>query len=527
LPLTTAQTLNIVAHQDDDLLFLSPDLLHTIESTTPSTPVRTIFLTAGDAGDPSTSYWSARQSGSQAAYARMANLPNEWTQSTLSFPDTDSSISIPLFTLTANPSISLAFLQLPDGNLHGEGFPVTGNASLEQLWHNEVASITSINPDTKTTYTRDTLLSTLSAAIASFRPMRLNTQDFTREFDAVTPGGTWTDHSDHIAAAKFAQEAAAGSGVQVEVVGYMGYPVLDALKEGGNVRGADLLEKEFVFYTYALGDYRTCRDESGCRGGNEEGWLARQVVVASSSSAGQGEVVASAEVVDGDVVSGGLGAQWGFVTVGDKVVLDGEGSYAGQEYEWRQVEGAQAQIENADSQKARVTVPSVAVGERLAFELLVAGDEVKSTPARVTLFVVPGENVSAHASNVTASSENGADGQAALKAVDGFVGGYPGDASVEWATTGGKEGSWLRLEWDAPQNVSQVYLFDRPNTQDQITGGVIEFDDGSSAGFAALTGYGAPNRVDFEERSTHSLTVRVTSVSETTGNVGLAEIKVF
>src|SRR5205085_11614279 len=39
-------TMNIVAHQDDDLLFLSPDLLHDVQS---ARCVRTVFVTAGDA----------------------------------------------------------------------------------------------------------------------------------------------------------------------------------------------------------------------------------------------------------------------------------------------------------------------------------------------------------------------------------------------------------------------------------------------------------------------------------------------
>lgn len=60
------QTLNIVAHQDDDLLFLSPDLINDIAS---GRSVRTVFLTAGDAGN-GRDYWISRQAGSQAAYSK-------------------------------------------------------------------------------------------------------------------------------------------------------------------------------------------------------------------------------------------------------------------------------------------------------------------------------------------------------------------------------------------------------------------------------------------------------------------------
>src|ERR1700694_2302046 len=44
---TSGTTLNIVAHEDDDLLFLSPDLLHAIQA---GRAVRTVFVTAGDSG---------------------------------------------------------------------------------------------------------------------------------------------------------------------------------------------------------------------------------------------------------------------------------------------------------------------------------------------------------------------------------------------------------------------------------------------------------------------------------------------
>src|SRR5262245_24302675 len=61
------RTLTIVAHEDDDLLFTSPDLLAAIQA---GRCVRTIFVTAGDAGAASW-YWSGREDGARAAYAQM------------------------------------------------------------------------------------------------------------------------------------------------------------------------------------------------------------------------------------------------------------------------------------------------------------------------------------------------------------------------------------------------------------------------------------------------------------------------
>ena len=130
-------TLTIVAHEDDDLLFISPDVLHAIQA---GSLVRTVFLTAGDDGMPA-SYWMTREEGPLAAYALMAGAANSWTQS-------DAGVSghpIPLYTLAGNPNISLAYLRLPDGNLSGSGFPSTGNVSLQQLWQGTITSIAAID----------------------------------------------------------------------------------------------------------------------------------------------------------------------------------------------------------------------------------------------------------------------------------------------------------------------------------------------------------------------------------------------
>ena len=108
-----AAVLNFVAHQDDDLLILSPDLLHAIRA---GGNVRTVYLTAGDAGLHA-SYWQDRESGARAAYAEMAGAANSWTQS-------DAGVAghpIPVFTLTGQRNVSLVFLRLPDGNFSGSG----------------------------------------------------------------------------------------------------------------------------------------------------------------------------------------------------------------------------------------------------------------------------------------------------------------------------------------------------------------------------------------------------------------------
>src|SRR5436190_2190964 len=66
--------LNVVAHQDDDLLFLNPSILRAIAH---GRRVRTIYMTAGNI-EPG--YWPLREQGELAAYAYMAGRPNQWTE---------------------------------------------------------------------------------------------------------------------------------------------------------------------------------------------------------------------------------------------------------------------------------------------------------------------------------------------------------------------------------------------------------------------------------------------------------------
>src|SRR5208282_2748837 len=118
-------------------------------------------------------------------------------------------------------------------------------------------------------------------------------------------------------------------------------------------------------------------------------------------------------------------------------------------------------------------------------------------------------------------------GQTAAKAIDGAVGGYPGNSMQEWATAGGKAGSWLNLAWGTAQTFDTIVLYDRPNLNDQITGGNISFSDGSSVPVGTLPNNGAAYILTFTAKTVTSLQLNITSVSSSTQNVGLAEIQVY
>ena len=157
-----------------------------------------------------------------------------------------------------------------------------------------------------------------------------------------------------------------------------------------------------------------------------------------------------------------------------------------------------------------------------------AGNSAATSPCQSgqLQIAVPSANVASQAT-VTASTENSANGQLAVKAVDGVIDGFPGDYTREWATNGQGVGAWINLAWSSPKTLTSVSLYDRPNLDDQITGGTLSFSDGSTVPVGTLPNNGSALTLNFAAKTVTSLRLTVNSVSATTGNVGLAELQAF
>lgn len=181
--------LYIVAHQDDDLLFMNPSLLRDIQDGAETT---TLFLTAGDAGNAE-DYWKRREAGIRAAYAAMASSPDQWDEDRLTL----SGRGLIRFTLRGRPGVRAVFLRLPDGNGDGGGFG--GRGSLQQLWSGARAKLDPL--DGSMAYSRQQLVDLLGSAMASLRPDTVHTLDSSNLYAPHVAGG---DHSDHVHAARFA-----------------------------------------------------------------------------------------------------------------------------------------------------------------------------------------------------------------------------------------------------------------------------------------------------------------------------------
>lgn len=133
--------------------------------------------------------------------------------------------------------------------------------------------------------------------------------------------------------------------------------------------------------------------------------------------------------------------------------------------------------------------------------------------------------------NATIYASTSSYNQGADKAIDGSVNGYKddgsGDYSKEWASNHEGAGAGLYLTWPTSINVSTVVLYDRPNAGDQVTAGRLTFSDGSTFQVSTLPNNGSAFVVPIGNRATTSLAFSVTGVSDSTSNVGLAEIQVY
>ena len=111
----------IVAHQDDDLLFMNPDIQNSIGS---GNRVVTVFTTNGcitcDGSIPDVEYWTGRAKGAINAYTFMANptqastsstvLPTGWAYAPISIANTE----LATYHYQNGADITLIFLQIPD-----------------------------------------------------------------------------------------------------------------------------------------------------------------------------------------------------------------------------------------------------------------------------------------------------------------------------------------------------------------------------------------------------------------------------
>lgn len=240
-----AQTvMNIVAHEDDDVLFMNPETIHNLQA---GNCVRTVYLTAGDDGR-SSYYWRGRQRGAEAAYASMMGLASVWRNQIVTLQDGST---VTVASLSGTTRVSLVFLNLPDGNLDGSGFASKGNQSLYKLQSGVISTISSV--DHQADFSSASLTATITAFMNQYRPTQINTQ-------ANDVGLATADHSDHIATGQYATAAATAYGAAA-VHYFMGYPMRDLAP---NLTPDDVAAKSSAYFAYAVHDSEACATQVIC-----------------------------------------------------------------------------------------------------------------------------------------------------------------------------------------------------------------------------------------------------------------------
>ena len=352
----SSSTMYVVAHQDDSLLFQSPDLLHDIQS---GACVTTVFLTAGNNG-LGPDYWGERERGALAAYAEMAGLPDDWAATTT----TAAGHSVLTQTLVGAPGVRQLFMRLQVGyNPQGE--------TLESLWY---GTTTEQHPvDGTPSYTARGVVEALASLMTTFQPTIIRIQDYLGR-----PGGG--DHVDHYLTAWFARAAQHRYLTPHVVVSYLGYPVNNL---AFNVSGPDLAAKQLAFLTYAPHDFGVCQNATACAGTLEDTWLHKQYVAATfASQASNTPPVAVAE--QPQVVQGGS-----LVQLDGRASSDPDGDLLS--YHWSQVSGSPVVLTSPTSATPFFTAPS---SESLVlFSLVVddgraASDTASGTAASLAIVAV-------------------------------------------------------------------------------------------------------------------------------------------
>lgn len=201
------RTLVGVAHPDDDLFFLNPEIMRTIRA---GCPVDTIYLTAGDDAIKNRvkalEYVDRREYGVRSAYAAMAEAANRWDQSDVQ----SGGFRVRSFRLAdraRSADVRLTFLDLHDGLPQGQ----EANSVLRLYDANRQSVYGFLGG---VSFSEERLLTTLSGLVRRSRAERILTMDHDNASFAFGLGGG-VDHSDHGITARYFRRVGYALGVPV------------------------------------------------------------------------------------------------------------------------------------------------------------------------------------------------------------------------------------------------------------------------------------------------------------------------
>src|SRR5512140_3899043 len=174
VPLSTGNDLVVVAHQDDDLLFMQPDVFELVQR---GTGVTTVYVTAGN-GTKGADVAAQRDVGLMEAYGALVG-DKSWTCGYIELAG-----HLAQHCRLASANLSLVFVAYPDGGKQGEQAD-----SLLHLWEGSIDRATTV-ADRTTTYTREQLVEVIAEIMRETQPKLVHTLEI-----ASTHGH---DHADHM-----------------------------------------------------------------------------------------------------------------------------------------------------------------------------------------------------------------------------------------------------------------------------------------------------------------------------------------
>jgi len=251
-PLATGIDLVIVAHQDDDLLFMQPDL---IEAVRRGTGVTIVYVTAGN-NNNGVDYSTKRYDGVMAAYSAATGATG-WRCGWLELVGHAAE-----HCRLDDAKLSVVFLGYPDGGKRGEF-----SSSLLALWEGRITGADTI-AERSAHYDRDGLIATLAAVIHTTQPRTIRTLEV-----AATHG---VDHSDHMLVGALTVLATAKS--DIELLSYRGYDIADEPVDGFAPITA-IADDAFAHYSACTDGCASCGDACSAFSATYAGYMQRRYAV--------------------------------------------------------------------------------------------------------------------------------------------------------------------------------------------------------------------------------------------------------
>ncbi|GHF30594.1 hypothetical protein GCM10010218_09860 [Streptomyces mashuensis] len=285
---TSESFVHIMAHADDSLYFMNPELEQSIRSGAPSV---TVCMTGGESDgrnaltrtpgysrmpEKRPEFARARINGLREATAQMAtgDWLSPWTVEAVSLMP---GLEVEVQSLKAAPHIQLIFMELVEARYIKN--PV--RECLRGLWLGATPTLTTMAPASGPvrraySYSRQQVIDSLTAVLDRYRPTVVRTLDPTPTHLAKQPHYADTppelqgifshDHQDHTASARFAQAALAQywgrkHARPTAVDSYVGYEV-DTLPS--NLDRPTIDHKVKILDVYGWADGKDCGDPNGC-----------------------------------------------------------------------------------------------------------------------------------------------------------------------------------------------------------------------------------------------------------------------